>query len=97
KLRCLCTVHLCIGTLSQTAAIAVSRPRAPSTIRNSGRWRPRLMRSSRTARQASVLSPPMFLTCEQHLLAVRAHADDDKQRDRRSLAIEPDANDGAVE
>jgi hypothetical protein len=37
------------------------------------------------------------LDCEQHLLAVRAHADDDKQRDRRSFAIEPDANDGAVE
>src|SRR2546423_8325098 len=34
---------------------------------------------------------------EQHLLAVLAHADDDKQRDRGGLAIEPDANDGAVE
>src|SRR4029077_11341893 len=28
---------------------------------NSGRRKPRLMRSSRTARQASVLSPPMLL------------------------------------
>src|SRR6266516_4620928 len=31
-----------------------------ATMRNSGRRRPRLMRSSRTARQASVLSPPML-------------------------------------
>jgi len=30
----------------------------PSTMRSSGRWR-RLMRSSSTVRQASVLSPPI--------------------------------------
>ena len=34
---------------------------------------------------------------EQHLLAVRAHADDDEQRDRGRLAVEPDAHHGAVE
>ena len=34
---------------------------------------------------------------EQHLLAVLAHANDHEQRDRRGLAIEPDANDSAVE
>ena len=33
-------------------------PRAPSTMRNSGRRKPRSTRSSRTVRQASVLSPP---------------------------------------
>src|SRR5471030_1314051 len=34
---------------------------------------------------------------EQHLLAVRAHAENDEQRDRGRLAVEPYANDGAVE
>src|SRR5439155_16321125 len=34
---------------------------------------------------------------EQHLLAVLAHANHHEQRDRGGLAIEPDANDGAVE
>src|SRR6185437_1440564 len=34
---------------------------------------------------------------EQHLLAVRAHAEDNEQRDRGRLAVEPHPNDGAVE
>src|SRR4029450_12848722 len=34
---------------------------------------------------------------EHHLLAVRAHAEDNEQRDRGRLAVEPHANDGAVE
>src|ERR1035437_4708764 len=34
---------------------------------------------------------------EQPLLAVRAHAEDNEQRDRGRLAVEPHANDGAVE
>jgi hypothetical protein len=37
--------------------MALSSPGAPSTMRNSGRRSPRLMRSSRAVRQASVLSP----------------------------------------
>src|SRR5437762_10015587 len=41
--------------------MALSSPGAPSTMRNSGRRSPRLMRSSRTVRQASALSPPMLL------------------------------------
>ena len=42
-------------------AIDFSRPGAPSTMRNSGRRNPRLMRLSRTVRQASVLAKTMFL------------------------------------
>src|ERR1700682_5913013 len=34
---------------------------------------------------------------EQHLLAIVAHAEDNQQRDRGRLAVEPHANDGAVE
>src|SRR5947207_14533457 len=41
--------------------MALSSPGAPSTMRNSGRLSPRVMRSSRTVRQASALSPPMLL------------------------------------
>ena len=41
---------------------ASANPGAPSTMRNAGRRRPRLIRSSRTVRQASADSPPMFLT-----------------------------------
>src|SRR5712672_723080 len=44
------------------AARAASRPAPPSTIRSSGLRSPRLTRSSRTARQASFVSPPMFFT-----------------------------------
>ena len=45
-------------------------PGAPSTMRNSGRRNPRLMRSSRTVRQASVLSPPMLLIASTTFWAV---------------------------
>jgi hypothetical protein len=41
--------------------------------------------------------PAHALDREEHLLAVRAYAEDDKERDRSRLAVEPDANDGAVE
>jgi hypothetical protein len=41
--------------------------------------------------------PAHVLDREQHLLAVGAHANDHEQRDRRGFAIEPDANDCAVE
>src|SRR5262245_41809398 len=34
---------------------------------------------------------------KQHLLAIRAHPNDNKQRDCRGFAIKPDARDGAVE
>ncbi len=34
---------------------------------------------------------------EQHLLAVRAHAEDNEQRDGGRFAVEPHTNDGAVE
>src|SRR5262249_43330562 len=37
------------------------QPVPPSTIRNSGLRSPRLTRSSRTARHAALVSPPMFL------------------------------------
>ena len=41
---------------------------APSTTRNSGRLSPRLMRSSRTVRQASALSPSMLLIASNTFL-----------------------------
>src|SRR5205085_12310963 len=41
--------------------------------------------------------PAHALDREQHLLAVRAHAEDNEERDRGRLAVEPHANDGAVE
>jgi len=34
---------------------------------------------------------------QQHLLAVAANAEDDQQRDRCRLLVQPDAHDGAVE
>src|SRR5262249_7891730 len=48
-------------TSPQRAASACSSPVPPSTIRNSGLRSPRLTRSSRTARHAALVSPPMFL------------------------------------
>src|SRR5258707_8505273 len=48
--------------VAQSPARACSSPLPPSTIRNSGLRSPRLTRSSRTVRQASLVSPPMFLT-----------------------------------
>src|SRR6266581_3106301 len=62
RLRCLWTVQRWVGTSPQRAASACPRPVPPSTIRNSGLRSPRLTRSSRTTRQASLVSPPMFLT-----------------------------------
>ena len=44
--------------------MALSSPYAPSTMRNSGRRNPRRMRSSRTVRQASALSPSDALTSD---------------------------------
>src|SRR5664280_1138776 len=41
--------------------------------------------------------PAHALDREQHLLAIRAHAQDNEERDRGRLAVEPHANDGAVE
>src|SRR6516225_6968101 len=61
RLRCLWTVQRWVGTSPQSAANACSSPVPPSTIRISGLRSPRLTRSSRTARQASLVSPPMFL------------------------------------
>src|SRR6202040_152473 len=95
RLRCLWTVQRWTGTPSQTTAMALSSPGAPSTMRNSGRRKPRLMRSSRTMRQASVLSPP--IDREQHLLAVLAYAKDDKERDESRFAVEPHAHHCAVQ
>ena len=40
---------------------AASSPGAPSTITNSGRFKPRASRSSRNCRHAALLSPPIFL------------------------------------
>jgi CheY-like chemotaxis protein len=52
RFLCLCTVQRWTGTPSQTAAITLSSPDVPSTMRNSGRCSPRRMRSSRTVRQS---------------------------------------------
>ena len=38
----------------------------------------------------------VLLDRKQHLLAILAHANDHEQRDRRGLAIEPDAHDSAA-
>src|ERR1700730_15129927 len=62
RLRCLWTVQRWVGTSPHRAASACSSPDPPSTIRNSGLRSPRLTRSSRTARQAWLVSPPIFLT-----------------------------------
>src|ERR1700687_4382539 len=49
------------------------------------------------SRRHSLLSSEVALDPEQHLLAVRAHAENNEERDRGRLAVEPHANDGAVE
>ena len=85
------------GTPSQTAAMALSSPGAPSTMRNSGRRKPRLMESPRMVRQASALLAAHALDREQHLLAVLAYAKDDKERDGSRFAVEPHAHHCAVE
>src|SRR6202035_5830695 len=81
----------------QSAARAFSRPAAPSTMTSSGTFRPRLTRSSRSARQAASLSPPMFLDRQQHLLAVLPDAQRHEKRNRRVLLVEPDAHNSAIE
>ena len=78
------------------AHVDLAGPGAPSTMRNSGGRKPRLMRSSRTVRQASC-SAAHALDREQHLLAVLAHAKDDKERDSSRFAVEPHAHHCAVE
>jgi hypothetical protein len=70
----------------------MSCPLPPSTIRNSGLRSPRLTMSSRAARQASLVSPHMFLTANSHLLAVLPYAEHGQQHDRRGLSVEPDAS-----
>ena len=50
---------------AQIAANAASSPEPPSTIKNSGLRRPRLIRSSRTTRHASAVSPPTFFTASK--------------------------------
>src|SRR6202040_2848885 len=87
KLRCLWTVQRWVGTSPQIAASACSSPVPPSTTRNSGLRSPRRTRSSRTARHASLVSPPMFLDGQQHLLAVLTHAEYDQEHDRGSLPV----------
>ena len=81
-----------------SAASAFSRPDAPSTTTSSGLGNPRRMRSSSSARQAASLSFPAHgLDRQQHLLAVRPHAERDEKRDRGRLPVEPNARDSAVE
>src|SRR6516165_4476041 len=62
RLRCLWTVQRWVGTSPHREASACSSPVPPSTIRKSGLRSPRLTRSSRTARHAWLVSPPIFLT-----------------------------------
>jgi hypothetical protein len=66
-------------------------------MRSSGRRRPRLTRSSRTMRQASVLSPPICMIARSTFLAVLAHPNDNEQRDGSGFAVEPHERHGAVE
>ena len=72
----------------QTAAMAFSSPGAPSTMRNSGRRRPRLIRSSSTVRQASVLSPPMLLIASSTFSLLPARRAPE-QRDRGPFPVQP--------
>ncbi len=55
------------------------------------------MRSSSTARQASVLSPPMLLTASSTFCPSSRTPMTTEQRDRGRLAVEPHAHDRAVE
>ena len=54
-----------IGRSDHSATSAFSRPGAPSTMASSGFFKPRLARSSSSARQAASLSPPMFFTASR--------------------------------
>jgi hypothetical protein len=75
----------------------LSRPVAQSAMANSGVVNPRLMRSSSSARQAASLSRHASWDCQQHLLAVRAHAERQKERDRGRASVEGDTDNRAVE
>src|SRR6516165_7474280 len=97
RLRCLWTVQRWVGTSPQSVANACSSPVPPSTIRNSGLRSPRLTRSSRTARQASLVSPPHVVDGQQHLLTIFAYAEHDQEHDRGGPPVEPDPHHSAVE
>ena len=66
-------------------------------MRNSGRRRPRLIEIVEDGAPGLGALAAHALDREQHLLAVLAHAEDDEQRDRGRLAVEPDPHHGAVE
>ena len=87
----------CTGTPSQTAAIAFSNPGRAVDDEERGPPQAALDEIVEDGAPGLGAFAAHVLDREQHLLAVRAHADDDEQRDGRGLAIEPDANHGAVE
>jgi hypothetical protein len=93
KITVLCTVQRWTGMSLQSAARAFSRPGAPSTMVSSGVFKPRLTRSSRSARQAASLSPPMFLTAKR----IFWHTERDQQRNRCRLLVEPHAHGSAIQ
>jgi hypothetical protein len=69
----------------QSAVSAAPSPGAPSTMTKSGRFRPRVSRSSRNWRHAAMLSPPIFRMDSR---TVAAHADGSRHRDVRGLAVQ---------
>ena len=66
-------------------------------IRNSGVFSPRATQVVEQRPPGGLALAAHVLHGEQHLLAVAPHAEDDEERDRRRLLVEPDAHDGAVE
>src|SRR6202040_117991 len=97
RLRCLWTVQRWVGPSPQSAASACSSPLPPSTMRNSGLRSPRLTRSSRTARQASLVSPPMFLTANSTFWPSSRTPSTTKSTIEVAFRSEPDPHHGAVE
>src|SRR5437764_743755 len=97
RLRCLWTVHRWVGTSPHRAARACSNPVPPSTIRNRGLTSPRLTRLSRTARHASLVSPPMFLTANSTFWPSSRTPSTTRKHDCGGLPVEPDPHHGAVE
>lgn len=91
RFLCLCTVQCWTGTASQRRRWPCRAPAPRRTMRNSGRASPRRIRSSRTLRQGSALSP-----CSWSPAALFAHSRA-CQRDGRGLAVKPHAPHGAVE
>src|SRR5215207_9850830 len=79
------------------AASAFSSPGAPSTMRNCGRRRPRAMEVVENGTPGLGGLAAHVLHGEQHLLPVLAHTDDDEERDRGRLAVEPHSDHRAVE